>query len=186
MTTNPGWRVSVGTSRRSSSPGLRAVVSYSAIISSDLEHSSISLESSVPRSLLSSAISLAPEWSKTLWEPPATSSDQDLLTSALRKLLALFEFGAVVPGSSAAEIRDGLQATLSVTLGAGSPTHLKRIEVVAKILENGKAIWGYKIPEPGEWAPGFEPTWVLEAQASSLDVLLQNLVRADLHERLGS
>lgn len=185
MTNPPGWQVSVGNSR-SPSRRFRAVVRYSATITSDLEQSHIALDSSIPRPVLLAAISPAPEWNTRPWEPPSTSSDRDLLTCAMRKLLALFEFGSVVPGSSAKEIRAALDSTLGVTLGAGDRTQLKRFEVTARILDNGQASWDYAIPTVGEWAPGFPPKRVAEAKASSLDVMLQGLVRADLHQRLES
>jgi hypothetical protein len=178
--------MSVGSSRPASSTGLRAVVSYKAFITSDLEQSSISLEPSIARPVLSSALALPPEWIKGPWRPPATNSDEALLDAALRKFLALFEFGAMIQGSTPAGIRAEIQSTLSVTLGVGVRAQMKRFVVDGKILEDGKPIWGYTIPKPGDWPSGFKPHWLPAAQATNLDLVLQNLVRADLQTRLAT
>lgn len=152
-----------------------AVVVARRVIWSDL---SLRPAAETARAVLLLAPPYVPKWPPR----PATSlalgddASADLL--ALTRLKALFDFGSQLPDEDVGDVLRNVEARW--------PAVPERISVDAVVRANGDAEWGY------ERAPGtdvgraddeFANTMSVSGR-SELDLYVQNLVRADLEERL--
>lgn len=126
----------------------------------------------------------------------ATATSVDLSRAALSKMLYVVAFGAGIDGGSGEEIRNALyrrfrRAKALFTEAEAKEGGMKyaRFSVEAVIRGDGQAEWGYKIPPRGtglaRQIPGVSDAIRDKASGrSDLSVFLQNLVRADLQDRI--
>lgn len=143
---------------------LARVVVYEAVVSLDLERS---------------AVSLFPD-------AGGASSFGAVLAPVLSQLKALFDAGAELPNGTGEEIRASVDArypAIAQERRAGSASANEepymRFAVDATVWADNTATWGFEIPESGEFPPGLESD-----EDRALDLYIQNLVRADLADRL--
>ena len=165
-------------------PPQQQLVVYTAVIGLELERSTLSFNASVDHAQIVTAVETPPEWTLTPWPPTRTNTDADVTIFALAKLKAIFDFAAQLPDGSTQEIKNAIDTRFPLVRSERAvPTaHYKRFAVEASIMDDGKTQWGYDIPGGDDFPPGV----VARMQESELDIFIQNLVRADLQQRLES
>ena len=152
---------------------------YQATFRSRIEDAGLTLNPALPHSELLRTLSIPPEWTPEPWL--ATERDPHVL--ALTKLKILLDFDARLTAGSSAEIRERIAASFPKVASARRD-NLKAFQVEALVrLADGQAEWSVAVPEDGDLPPGIR-TAELESGAN-LKIVIQNLVRADLLERLG-
>lgn len=156
-------------------PVMDVAVSYVALVTSRVESSSLHFNPDLSPDQLADALESPPEWTLRAWTVPSSRDEAGRKVCALQKLVALFSFGAQLPGGTAEEVEAALRVKFPSLLSTAF--QLKRIAVDAQILTDGTARWAYEIPEAGRYADGI-------VRDVNLDVVVQNVVRLDLLQRL--
>lgn len=156
------------------------VVFYLATIALELEQSRVSFNEQIDPTRATTALTLPPSWSLSPWPPESRRPSTQLLACALAKWKAFFDHAALIPDpqSTAEAIRESVYARFPrVQLAlAGPKDSYKRFEVEASILDDGTVTWGFRTPASGQNPPGLDE--------AGLGLFIQNLVRADLQQRL--
>jgi hypothetical protein len=157
------------------------IAEYRAVISDRVEGSSLTMAAGISIDRLSAALKRAPEWTEQEWPDnidPSTPAAQAYL--ALRKIKAVLDCGARLGGRSADEIDAAVvQAFPAISRrNAG----LARYEVRALIDLEGRASWGVRELSSGEPPAGAGGSF--SDDRSELQVLVQNLARADVQRRI--
>ena len=160
------------------------VARWSASVGAEVRDARFELTAADP-AVARTAVAVRPGWVQE-WPPPrvaralgrlAEGSPAAVALLALAKLASFLDAGAEVAGETGAEIRAALRARYPGVATTLSDVHF---EVQANLREDGTPAWGFM--SSGESLPGIpeEP----RAGKPHLDLWLQNLARADVHDRL--
>lgn len=161
------------------------VARWSARVGADVADARLELLPEVEPDVAREAIAAHPGWVET-WPPPrlvralgrlADGSPAAVALLALAKLASFLDFGAEVGGTTGPEIRAALRARYP---GVGAGAAGVRFDVDAALREGGHPTWGFVTS--GEELPGL-PEHAGHGKPH-LDLWLQNLARADVHDRL--
>jgi hypothetical protein len=160
------------------------VARWSALVGAEVRGARFELRA-VDLAVARTAVSLTPDWVEQ-WPPRRVAqalgrlgegSSAAVALLALAKLAIFLDAGAEIDGETGPEIRAALRARYP-----GVATTLSDVffEVDATLREDGMPAWGFTTS--GETLPGIpeEP----RAGKPHLDLWLQNLARADVHDRL--
>jgi hypothetical protein len=161
------------------------VARWSAHVGADVADARFELLPGVEPRVAREAIAARPGWLDA-WPPEsvtralgrlAEGSPAALALLALAKLASFLDFGAEVGGTTGAEIRAALRARYP---GVAPRPDGVRFEVDASLREGGHPTWGFVTS--GEALPGLPED---EGPGKPhLDLWLQNLARAEVHDRL--
>jgi hypothetical protein len=170
-----------------SPPPMLWAAKYEAVVTSDIESASLTLNDAVPAADLQRILSIPPEWTVDSWPPSST----DPQTLALAKIKALLDFDAQLPsGGSGGNDSAGIRAHLSAAfpgVGAGRAKGAKNAKVfgikAVVRLEDGQAEWEVAVPAAGEFPTGITSEDL--DPGAPLKVFLQNIARADVLKRMG-
>lgn len=156
------------------------VVFYLATIALELEQSRVSFNEQIDPARATAALTTPPPWSLSPWPPESRRPSTQLLAYALAKWKAFFDHAALVsdPHSTAQAIKESVSARFPWVQQAlaGPKDSYRRFEVEASILDDGTVTWGFRTPAAGQNPPGLDD--------AGLELFIQNLVRADLQQRL--
>lgn len=153
---------------------------YTATVRSGLSNSSFVLNDAAPPDAVSEALRTPPTWPVSNW--PSGETDPQRL--ALLKLKALLDADAGLSANSSAAVRQQLQERFP-SIAWNRPKANEQefmIEAIVR-LNDGQPEWGVVHPGVGALPNGIRSD-ALESGAD-LKVLIQNLVRADLMQKLG-
>lgn len=162
------------------SPGAAPVAIYKAIVGSSVESSTLQFVSSVDSADAQRALETPPRWVPGQWpERPDASSVAGMRYLALLKMRHLLDAGAGVASETATGIETELDGLFPATASGSA-----RYEVTVVVQIDGQASWGVREISSGPNPRGAEGDF--SQPRSNLQVLVQNLVRADLLKQLGS
>ncbi len=168
------WSVTPNNGTVSVSP---PVALYTATVDLQVVYSQFGFAADATADATTRAVQAAPAWALHAWPPPLVGDTQvDNRRLALTKLKALFDFAAQLPDGSADQIKGavaGRWATAAQARAAGLNVQYARLEVDATVHADGTATWGYNMPAGGRLP-----------EVDDLDLFVQNLVRADIQQRL--
>lgn len=158
------------------------VATYRAVIGVSVERSDFTIHPDVEQEVVVAALLKQPEWCPIPWPVSDDPTDRELRHLALLKIRLFFEFGARLQGETADEIHEALWLMFPdlrrASRGDLVEKRFKRYPVDATIWSDGEASGGYTHPGDGEHPPLGILTW------NSLDLMIKNLVRADIHRLL--
>lgn len=173
------------------------MATYRAVISLDVERSDLIISADVDRNEVVAALQPRPAWCPFPWPEIAEPTEQDLHYLATLKFRAYLSFGAKLPDGTGQEIRGAVWqrfpslraaldekvggaslASVGLPRGAGPTARFKRFPFEATIWSGGEVSATYEHPSDGEQPPIGDIVW------ETLNLFIQNLVRADIEDRL--
>lgn len=161
-------------------PPILWAAKYEALISDDIQQSSLLLNDALPADQLTRALGVTPEWAPQGWPPAATDAE----SLALAKIKILLDFDAQVDGSSSSDIRANLhQEFPAIAHGGPAARSLRTFSVTALVRLDGQAEWEVFTSAEGQLPAGI-PDDSLDS-GSPLKKVIQNLARADVLRLLG-
>jgi hypothetical protein len=114
-------------------------------------------------------------------------ADQNDLLLAFSRIVAMLSLRPGIAGSTAAEVRAGLFEmfpSLPQAIAAGKTESYRRFAVEASVSDDRSASWGHFEDKPGLTLPGTEDHSDPVAVKVPVEIFLQNVLRADLLERI--
>lgn len=164
------------------------VATYKAVISKDVERSSLSIKKAQmerSRSALEATPAYAAwpqRWFAQRGLAPAQLSDELLVLARLRLVL---DFGAGLIAESSSELEDGISqrwaSVLNSSLTQGGS--FERVSVTALVRANGNPEWGFERNETSGAALPF-PAQAPSSERPELDLYIQNLARLGVQRRI--
>jgi hypothetical protein len=159
------------------------VATYRAVIGLDVERAEFNIATDLDREVVEAALLQKPEWCPIPWPRISEPTDRDLRRLALLKLSIFFDFAAKLPAGTGQEIRQALWQrfpAVRTALAEAGGVRFKRFPVHATIWSDGESNGGYHHPSEGEHPP------IGTVTEETLDLFIQNLVRADIRDRLAA
>jgi hypothetical protein len=157
------------------------IAEYRAVISDHVETSSLVFTAGVDARRRSAALKRAPEWTEQEWPTDVDASSPVAQTYlALSKIKALLDFGARLDGQSADEIQAAVSQAFPHSLQRKAG--VARYEVRAIVDLEGLASWGVRELSSGDAPAGASGSFADDR--SDLQVLVQNLARADVQRQI--
>jgi hypothetical protein len=154
---------------------------YSAVIGLGLERSGVRWE--VSPATARDAVERQPTW-PTEWPDRSTLPQVDSLVLALRKVAALLDFDARIEGNTGDEIRQSILTSFPALTETKVVPRGRSYRGEAYILADGIPRWQYESSEDHKVLPGLSTAKV--NGKSDLDTYIQNVMRADLYDRIAA
>lgn len=165
-------------------PGPRiAVATYRATVGLEVEQSSFSLSPSLDREIVATAVLKKPEWCSRPWPAPVEPAERVLRQLALLKMCFNFDFASELEGQTGDEVRESLWKRFPDLRAMRSDQNeehgFKRFYVSANVDVNDSAEGGFTYTNEGELPP-----LGTDADVDELDIMIKNLIRADIRDHL--
>lgn len=170
----------IGKSRRTPREESRtAVARYHATVRLDVEKSSLEISTRMKPNDLIAALVEQPDYCPIEWPACNDPSESELRRFAILKFAAFFEFGSRLPSGTRQQVRRALGREfpeLAQVRATEDRKKYKAFKVDATIWDDGTCDGGFNHPSTGKHPPIGKVTY------DSLDILIKNLVRADLRD----
>ena len=168
-------------------PTPQEVFRYRSTIRISIETATFEFDPAIPLDERRAILLKDPGW-RIPWPPPLTgAADRDDLILAFSRIVGALGLKAGIPGSTAEAVRSGLFEMFSsvpqaIYANANTESY-RRFAANASIGDDGSATWGYYEDRPGLTVPGvdYRPHHL---DKSGVEIFVQNLLRADLLERI--